>query len=263
MRSLIAVTLLLLIAGSALGVQGGSDPAVDADTTIALVPFGVGERFDFRVKFGPLRVGAAFMEVVGIDTVASHPTYHLRSVIQGSTPFYKLDDRQESWLDVFQLASRRYVQDSQQGSYTRYREYELDLENGTYVRHDGESDSIPANALDQASFVYFVRTIPLEVGETYEWNRYFRFDRNPVILRVLRRETVKVPAGEFSTIVVQPIIKTRGIFSEGGEAEIFITDDERRIPVKLKSKLVVGSVTLELTEWVAGERLTPEALGLN
>jgi hypothetical protein len=229
MRSLIAVTLLLLIAGSALGVQGGSDPAVDADTTIALVPFGVGERFDFRVKFGPLRVGAAFMEVVGIDTVASHPTYHLRSVIQGSTPFYKLDDRQESWLE----------------------------------RHDGESDSIPANALDQASFVYFVRTIPLEVGETYEWNRYFRFDRNPVILRVLRRETVKVPAGEFSTIVVQPIIKTRGIFSEGGEAEIFITDDERRIPVKLKSKLVVGSVTLELTEWVAGERLTPEALGLN
>ncbi len=101
------------------------------------------------------------------------------------------------------------------------------------------------------------------MGETYEWNRYFRFDRNPVILRVLRRETVKVPAGEFSTIVVQPIIKTRGIFSEGGEAEIFITDDERRIPVKLKSKLVVGSVTLELTEWVEGERLTPEALGMN
>jgi hypothetical protein len=115
--------------------------------------------------------------------------------------------------------------------------------------------------LDQASFVYFLRTVPLEVGVTYEWNRYFRFDRNPVILRVLRRETVEVPAGEFSTIVVQPIIKTRGIFSEGGEAEVFITEDERRIPVKVKSKLVVGSVTLELTEYATGERLLPEALG--
>lgn len=262
MRLLIAVALLPLVAGPAQGFQGGSDPVVDADTGVATVPFGVGERFDFRVKFGPLRVGKAFMEVVGIDTVANHPTYHLKSVIQGSTPFYKLDDRQDSWLDVFQLASRRYRQDSQQGSYTRFREYELDLENGIYTRHDGESDSIPANALDECAFVYFVRTIPLEVGETYEWNRYFRFDRNPVVLRVLRRETVKVPAGEFSTIVVRPIIKTRGIFSEGGEAEIFITDDDRRIPVMMKSKLVVGSVTLELTEWVAGERLTPEALGL-
>ncbi|KPK81933.1 MAG: hypothetical protein AMS25_04295 [Gemmatimonas sp. SM23_52] len=261
MRLPIAVALLLLNASPGFGVQQGQAPAADAEAALATVPFGVGERFDYRVKFGPLKVGKAFMEVARIDTVAGHPTYHLISVIQGSTPFYRLDDRQESWLDVYQLASRRYLQDSHQGSYTRFREYELDLENGTYTRNDGASDSIPANALDQASFVYFLRTVPLEVGATYEWNRYFRFDRNPVILRVLRRERVKVPAGEFSTIVVQPIIKTRGIFSEGGEAEIFITEDELRMPVKVKSKLAVGSVTLELTEYVAGERLLPEALG--
>jgi hypothetical protein len=106
-----------------------------------------------------------------------------------------------------------------------------------------------------------VRTIELEVGETYEWNRYYRFDRNPVILQVLRRERVKVPAGEFETIVVRPIIKTGGIFAEGGEAEVYITDDERRIPVRLNSKMRVGSVVLELTEYREGEKLTPETLG--
>lgn len=247
--------LALLLAPSLAAAQESPPPPQPATEVPAAVPFGVGERFDYRVKFGPLRVGKAFMAVEGIDSVAGHPTYHLRSVIQGSVPFYKLDDRQESWLDIYQLASRRYRQDTQQGDYKRVRQYEFDLENGVWVKGEGETEPIPAGALDDASFVYFVRTVPLEIGATYEWNRYYRSDRNPVILRVLRRETVNVPAGRFATIVVRPIIKTRGIFSEGGEAEIYISDDELRMPVRLVSKLKIGTLTLELTEFRQGERL--------
>jgi hypothetical protein len=256
MRRAVAATFLLLC-------MAGESPAQDATPASgkladppAEVPFGVGERLDYRVKFGPLRVGEAFIQVEGIDTVAGHPTYHLQSRIHGSVPFYELDDKQESWLDVYLLSSRRYLQDSKQGSYERYRVYDFDLENGTYLRNDGETDSIPAKALDDGSFVYFVRTIPLDVGETYEWNRYFIWDRNPVIIKVLRRETIEVPAGEFETVVVRPIIKTKGMFSEGGEAEIYITDDERRLPVKLVTKLKVGSVILDLTDYSPGEKLT-------
>jgi hypothetical protein len=252
--------ILVMLATAPAMAQQDPEASVDTAREIAAVPFGVGERFDYRVKFGPLRVGAAVMEVEGIDVVAGYPTYHLRSVMQGSVPFYKLDDRQESWLDVSLLASRRYRQDSKQGSYERLREYELDLENRVYRQDNGETDSIPAGALDDASFVYFVRTVPLEVGARYEWNNYFRYDRNPVIVQVLRRERVKVPAGEFETVVVRPIIKTKGIFSEGGEAEIFITDDEHRIPVKLVSKLKVGTVVLELTDYALGEPLTAAML---
>ena len=254
MRALAAIAIALS-AVPAAGQESLSSPE-GPPVEIAAVPFGVGERFDYRVKFGPLPVGVAFMEVAGIDTVAGRPTYHLRSVMQGSVPFYKLDDKQDSWMDVSLLASRRYRQDSQQGSYKRLREYELDLENRIYRASDGETDSIPADALDEASFVYFVRSIPLEVGATYEWNNYFRYDRNPVIVRVLRREKIRVPAGEFETIVVRPIIKTGGIFSEGGEAEIFITDDENRILVKMITRLKVGTVTLELTEYRLGEKLS-------
>ncbi len=265
MRAAGLVVLVLLLSAPSPGAAQDRDGQLAETTpsppTLAEVPFGVGERFEYRVKFGPLAVGRAQMEISEIDTVAGQPTYHLRSVIQGSTFFYKLDDRQESWLDVYQLASRRFRQDPQQGDYERFREYEIDLEAGFYERNDGVRDSIPEGALDEAAFFYFVRTVDLEVGRTYEWNRYFRFDRNPVILKVLRRETVKVPAGEFSTIVVRPIIKTRGIFSEGGEAEVYITDDARRIPVQLRSKLKVGSVTMELTDHVAGEKLTAEMLG--
>ena len=77
--------------------------------------------------------------------------------------------------------------------------------------------------------MYFVRTIPLEVGKTYDFNRYFRPDRNPVQIRVLRKDTIKVPAGTFQTIVIQPVIKSKGIFSEKGHAEMWLTDDSAAI----------------------------------
>lgn len=259
MRGVALVALVALWPSVGALAQNGL-PSREEAMALAVVPFGVGERLDYRVKFGPLKVGKAFMEVTGLDTVAGHPTYHLESLIQGSTPFYKLEDRQQSWLDVYRLTSRRYRQDSHQGNYERHREYTFDLERRVFRRNDGESGSVPPDPLDEASFVYFVRTIELRVGATYEWDRYFRVDRNPVILQVLRRERIKVPAGEFSTIVVRPIIKTKGIFSEGGEAEVYITDDERRLPVKLVTKLKVGSVILELTRYTPGEKLTPAML---
>lgn len=258
MRKLLVLLLLLWVSPTVVAQDVRSDSG--AGLAPADVPFGVGERLDYRVKFGPLRVGKAHMIVQGVERVDGHPTYHLNTVIEGSTPFYKLVDKQESWLDVVQLASRRYLQDSKQGNYERYRVIDFDLENLVYSEHNGGTGSIPAHALDDCSFVYFVRSLPLEVGETYEWNRYFRLDRNPVILQVLRRERVEVPAGEFSTIVVRPIIKSGGIFSEGGEAEIYITDDENRVPIKLVTKLKVGSIILELTDYTPGDPLTEAML---
>ena len=237
----------------------GSDGAVE-EKAPAPVPFGVGEELIYRVKFGPVEVGEAKMAVVGIDTVDGHPTYHMRFDLEGGTFFYKIDDTQESWLDIYQLASRRFKQDLHQGDYERLRIWEIDVEGKRYVRNDGETDSIPEQALDEASFIYFVRSIPLEVGATYEWNRHFRWEKNPVILKVLRRQKVKVPAGEFETVVVRPIIKAGGIYAEEGEAEVFITDDEWRIPVMLKSKMKIGSLSMELEEYVEGEGV--EALGL-
>ena len=84
-----------------------------------------------------------------------------------------------------------------------------------------------------------MRTVPLEVGKTYEFTRYFIADRNPVIVKVLRRDTVDVDAGTFPTIVIQPIIKSSGLFSDGGEALMWLSDDPRHILVRMKVKTKV------------------------
>jgi hypothetical protein len=108
--------------------------------------------------------------------------------------------------------------------------------------------------------MYWARTIPLEVGRTYTFSRYFKQDGNPVVVKVLRRQTVKVPAGTFSTIVIQPIIKTKGLFSEGGEAELYFSDDSRRMLVMMNTNLSIGSLKLQLQSYEAGEPLTGAGL---
>jgi hypothetical protein len=114
--------------------------------------------------------------------------------------------------------------------------------------------------LDDISFLYFVRTLPLEVGQTYTFPRYFREDGNPVVLKVLRKEKVSVPVGTFETIVVQPIIQTSGLFGDGGKAEVYFTDDDQRILVQMKSKVpVLKSLNLVLESYVPGEQMAEVA----
>jgi hypothetical protein len=62
-------------------------------------------------------------------------------------------------------------------------------------------------------------------------------DRNPIRIQVLGRERIKVPAGEFDAIVIHPVIKAKGIFSEGGDARIWISDDDRRLVLQIKAKI--------------------------
>jgi hypothetical protein len=113
------------------------------------------------------------------------------------------------------------------------------------VRNGVENPSV-AEPLDEGSFIYFMRSVPLEVGKTYEFNRYYHVDRNPVIIKVERKEHITVPAGDFDAIVVRPIIKSKGLFSDKGEAEVWFSDDSARTLLRLKSKLPFGTLSLEL-----------------
>jgi hypothetical protein len=201
------------------------------------------------VHSGVIKVGSGSMEVRGIDTVRGRPTYHTTFRITGGIPLYSVDDVFESWFATDDLASLRFVQKQNEGSREREHRYEIFPERRTYDDLTDEKPEQPsvADPLDDGSFVYFVRTVPLEVGKTYEFQRYFKPDRNPVKIHVLRRERVKVPAGTFDAVVIQPVIKTKGVFSEDGHAELWISDDEHRMILQMKSRLSFGSLDLYLT----------------
>ena len=229
--------------------------------TPADVPFGPGEVLEYDVRLGALgRRGQGKMEVVGLDTVRGSTTYHVTMDIEGGLLFAKVNDHYESWFDVTNLVTRRFIQEVDEINYERFRHWELYPEERRFERADnGVQGDLPTDLpLDDVSFLYFVRTLPLEVGEEYSFDRYFREGGNPVIIRVLRKDTVTVPAGTFETIVDRPIIQTKGLVSQGGEAELHFTDDERRLMVYMKSKVpLVGALSLHLAKITEGRRLRP------
>ena len=210
------------------------------------LPWRVGERLDYDVKFGILRAGSATLEVPDITDVRGRPAYHAVFRVKGGTFFYKVNDTYESWIDTATLASLRFHQTQLEGNKSRLKRYEIYPERDTYQDGDKPEERSSADPLDDASFLFFVRTLPLRTGDAYEFNRYYKPDRNPVRIRVVRREQIKVPAGTFNAIVVQPTIKTKGIFSEGGRAEVWLSDDDQRVILQVRSSLSFGSLTLQL-----------------
>jgi hypothetical protein len=226
--------------------SGSQPPADDPVLPPVSRPFTTGELLDYEVKFGFVPVGSGSMEVAGTDDVRGHPSTHVVFKIKGGTFLYRVNDRMESWFDPQRFESRRFWQDISEGSYKRKRRFEIFPERQRFQQDEQEEEASVAAPLDDASFLYFVRTIPLEVGKTYEFARYFQPESNPVRIRVLRRERVEVPAGKFDAVVIQPLIKSKGIFSEKGEALIWLTADSTRTMLQMRSRLSFGSLSLHL-----------------
>ncbi|HET7585482.1 MAG TPA: DUF3108 domain-containing protein [Gemmatimonadaceae bacterium] len=243
------LAILAAIALSGAPAARAQSPADALPERTAPAPFGVGERLLYEVRFGPIRVGDGRLEITELDSIRTRPAWHAIFTVKGGTLGFHVNDRYETWIDTTALNSLRFVMDLDEGRYDRERDYQVFPEKAVFTEGGGPERPSVSDPLDEISFLYYVRTLPLEVGKTYRVNRYFKPDRNPVIIRVLRKERVRVPAGTFDAIVVQPVFKTSGIFSEDGEAQVWFTDDDRRMLVQMKSKLKFGSLNLYLTSY--------------
>ena len=246
-----ASVVALLAAPAIVGAQNQTVAALATVpvSSLATRPFKAGEKLTYDVKFGSLKVGTGSMEVRGMETVRGEPAYHTVFRVKGGTAFFKVDDLFESWFSAKDLSSLRFYKDQDEGFKERTVQYDIFPDRNVYdeiTDSDPEQPSVD-QPLDDGSFLYFIRTVPLELGKTYSFNRYFKSDRNPVTIKVDRRERITVPAGTFDAIVVQPTIKSKGIFSEGGRAEVWLSDDDRRIVLQVKSQLKFGSLNLYLT----------------
>lgn len=254
-KALATAVVCAAAAARAASPQTEALAAASLAESAAPVPFGVGERAVYKVTFGVFKeVGEAVVQVAGLDTIRGHPVYHLRFTLKGGIPLAHIDDKQESWLDVRDLYSHRFKQDIKEVRYKRLRTLDFFPEEGvTRWLERQRTDSLAVkDPLDDISFMYWARTLELEVGGNYVFNRYFAASGNPVSVHVVRRDTVTVPMGTFRTIVLRPTIRTKGLFSEGGAAELYLTDDARRMPVFMTVWLSIGTLKLHLKDYDPG-----------
>jgi hypothetical protein len=265
MRNAFAVALAAaVLVAHPLSAQlpGWTADLVPIDSLAAPTPFGPGEHLVYGVKLGIFNVGRGHLSVEAVNFVRGRPTYRAVMGIEGGTLGFSIDDRYTSWFDLYTLQSWRFIRDYG-GSYTSKRHYEFYPERDMWDREDNDEfgPMTTDSPLDDISFIYFLRTLPLEVGARYEFPRYFKDDGNPVVVEVVRKDRRKTDAGEFNTIVVKPTFQSDGLFERGGNAELHFSDDDRRLLVYMWVNMprVPGGISLHLNEIHEGFPVNPES----
>jgi hypothetical protein len=247
---------------SAVGFQWRHEP---------VSPPAVGESILYVIKYGFLSAGSATLEVTSTVTVSGRTAYHVLSEARTNAAmdaFFKVRDKNESWVDAQSLCSLRFRQDLREGKTTRRVETVFDQpeqrflhrkwKNGKESSRDG---SAPPFVQDVLSALTYIRTRPLEVGGEVAVDANSGGVTWPLVVRVRRRESIRVPAGRFQCLRLEPVLAGEGIFQAKGRREVWVTEDIPHVPVLLRSKVKVGSFDAEMKDYRPGVPLPPSGTG--
>ena len=222
--------------------------------TEAPVPYRVGERLEYSIGWGKiLSAGEARVEVEELFNFRGHDTYKVVATAKSNTIislFYQNHVRLESLIDRYGLFSRRYWNYQHENRRIRERIFEFDQEKNTATYKDDEY-YIPYGVQDEVSSVFYMRTMDFTVGESVYIDIFSKPEIWRVKCNVIKTETLRVPAGEFETIVVEPELHFDGVMKKG-KVRVWFTNDERRIPVQVRSKITIGSILVRLKDFRLG-----------
>lgn len=216
-----------------------------------IIPFGEGENLVFSIRYGLIRAGEANLEIRNIAVLDSVRTYHIVSMARTNSAFdavFKVRDRHESFMDFNSLYSLRFEKHLREGKFRRDSEVDFDQKRHLAVYKDREIPIAP-NTHDFLTALYYVRTLRVEPGQAVAMANHTDGKNYPIYIKYLRRERVEVPAGEFDCIVIEPVLETSAIFENRGKLTIWLTDDTVRMPVMMRSKVIVGAFEAVLKEY--------------
>jgi hypothetical protein len=222
-------------------------------------PFQVGERLDYRVTVGRLGdVGTGSMWIDGVVELRGRETMVLQFELRAGKGPVRAHDRTTSWFDASQVSALRFEK-SEKHPLSRHAEsIEIFPEARKWVDEKGVVGTTETDApLDELSFLYFLRTMTLDTDSAVRFDRHYDAARNPTTVRVVRRRTLTTPAGQFATVELEMRVRDPRRYRGEGIIRIDLTDDARRLPVRMESSMpVLGRTVLTLTSArVGGERL--------
>lgn len=250
------VFALFVLLGLIVSDLPASRKVMIPDYDHAIAPFPVGEALNYDIRWGIIRAGSGTLTIS--ENTSGDGVYHIVNTARSNAvidKFYKVRNRIETFLDVGKSSSVGYRKVQREGSHHRDVNlvFDHDQNAATLFRNGKERRTIavPASIHDPLSAIYYLRTIP-------------SFDDGPVVLnvtdgkknyqvhvRVHGRETVETPLGFFDTVKIEPIVEDLELVFEkkkGGKLYIWLTDDARKIPVKMRSELYFGSIQVVLTQ---------------
>jgi len=217
--------------------------------------FGYGERLDYKVGYKFITAGTGYLQI-GQKPVerngreAYTVQFEVRS-LESLDFLYRVRDAFTSILDVTGIFPWEFVQKVREGNYKRDSKAVFDQVNKKAIVGD-KTFNVPEYVHDIISAFYYVRTLDLsnmKKGQIIFLKNFFTDTTYNLGVKIQGKSVCEVDAGKFNCIVVEPQVSQGGLFQSEGSIYIWLTDDERKMPVKVATKIPIGFVEAKLTSY--------------
>jgi hypothetical protein len=222
---------------------------------LSQVCFTPGERLIYRLKWSFIPAGEAVLEVMPMALIRDVPAYHFRMTVTSNSfvdMFFKVRDCIEGYVDQQISRSVRYVKKQQEGRTHRQVTVDFNWHTGKVRYKDEEKlavNELTSATFDPLSILYFVRTLSFTENDILERKVTDGITSIEAKARVLSRSTIKVDGRRFDTYLLEPEMEhIGGVFEKEKSAKIklWVTADARHIPIKVASKIAIGTFVGEL-----------------
>lgn len=222
--------------------------------------FGTGEYFKFRIHYGLVNAGYATLEVQ--EAVRNNKKVHHvvgRGYTTGMTKFFfKVEDNYESYFDKVTGKPYQYVRKIDEGGYTKNQEGFFNQAANTvtvkdYKNNNQKTISVTEDVQDIVSTFYYLRNHPkvdkMQVGESISVDMFFDDEITKFKLKFIGRENISTKFGTVPTMIFRPYVQAGRVFKEEESLTVWISDDENKLPLRIKASLAVGSLKADLEDY--------------
>jgi len=213
-------------------------------------PFQIGERLTYNVSYTGITAGQASLEVVNDTVVNNYHQLHIRFKARTTFPvssIYTINDQVDTWLDSKYLYTKKLTKNIREGNYKNDSYTIIDYDQSIAITN-GDTVIIDQFLRDSYSLFYFLRTIPLIIGETIDFTAFDGKIITPFQVITKTKETINTMAGTFPCLVVKPFREGTTLLKNKGDMMIWFSDDKIRLPIQIRIKLKYGSMLLKLKD---------------
>ncbi|GAB5464643.1 MAG: DUF3108 domain-containing protein [Candidatus Kapaibacteriales bacterium] len=246
MLGVLAAIVLYLATGTAQ-----SQPLRDIQNNA----YSFGEELNYNIGYKFINAGTATFKVADKPIYRQgNKSYDIRFKVQSLSSLdwlYRVNDKYRSVVDVKGIYPYEFQQILREGDFKR--DFKATFDHGK-KKAMTNSDTVLISPFthDIVSALYYVRTLDLKSkrkGDVIKLENFYGKETYDLQVKVLGRESIEVEAGEFDCVVVEPLVKEGGLFKNEGSIVIWLSDDERKIPVKVGTEIPIGFVGAELTSY--------------
>ncbi len=211
-----------------------------------------GEKFEYKISWLKIKAGSGSLELSEILDIEGREVMHIKARGDSAglvSVICKIRDRMESYIDKEKQYSLKCIKDFREGFYKKKETTRFDQEKHQAYVNKKTIEILP-EAKDPFACLYYIRAQKLVVGETLILNAYDNRKNHRLRVSVLKKETIKVGKKSYETILIEPKLEKldlEGVLEVGDRRiKVWLTDDDRKIPVKVQMKITFGSIVVEL-----------------